>query len=185
MYLLKKTFNTDFFTVQEVQPEDVDTWLQNGVSLFSSEIHASYANTLLGIIAAPDWVPNYRQYGSILSLDYPFFRANDEATFNHAWLKIMASEARLRAIQKLTFVDDLFFSVSTLVAPPPAPWACLVDHQRQTVIVVDRTGQVFGGSEQSILNTLKHRYSFERELLFRNNRHLEMIEVNLGLKKRL
>ncbi len=111
MYLLQKSFNNDLFMVQEVQPEDVETWLENRVSLFASETHAAYAQTLLGTMQAPSWTPDFRKYGTILSPDFPYFCAKNVREFNDAWLRIIATEVRLRIMQKINFVDDIHFRI--------------------------------------------------------------------------
>ncbi len=180
MYLLQKSFNNDLFMVQEVQPEDVETWLENRVSLFASETHAAYAQTLLGTMQAPSWTPDFRKYGTILSPDFPYFCAKNVREFNDAWLRIMATEVRLRIMQKINFVEEIHFSISDIMNPPPAPWLCLVDRESQKVLVVDRTGMALGGSEKNLVTAVKHKFRFTRDLLASSGKHLEMIEVHLG-----
>ncbi|MGN5060574.1 hypothetical protein ACTG2K_21825 [Aeromonas caviae] len=92
----------------------------------------------------------------------------------------MATEVRLRIMQKLNFVEEIHFSISDIMNPPPAPWLCLVDRESQTVLVVDRTGTALGGSEKNLVMAVKHRFRFNRDLLAPSGKHLEMIEVRLG-----
>ncbi|HGY5248294.1 TPA: hypothetical protein ACNU2W_004573, partial [Aeromonas salmonicida subsp. pectinolytica] len=85
-----------------------------------------------------------------------------------------------RIMQKINFVEEIHFSISDIMNPPPAPWLCLVDRKSQKVLVVDRTGMALGGSEKNLVTAVKHKFRFTRDLLASSGKHLEMIEVHLG-----
>jgi hypothetical protein len=178
MYALSKLPGRDAFSVVVVQPFDVEFLFRQNVALFHQELHAEYANSVLGKMEAPLWQQNYDRYGKILHIREPYFIPHSMAEFTNEWLRVMVHEARTRlsrygfSPQQTTFMMDI-------QKPAVTPWYILKLENEH--VVVDKNGRVIAAKSTERVNELSS-VTFIEELWGVSGVHLEFVDTS-ALKK--
>jgi hypothetical protein len=166
MYALSKLPGRDTFSVVVVQPFDVEFLFRQNVALFHQELHAEYANSVLGKMEAPLWQQE------------PYFIPHSMANFTNEWLRIMVHEARTR-LSRYGFSPQQTVFMMDIQKPAVTPWYILKLENEH--VVVDKNGRVIAAKSTERVSELSS-VTFIEELWGVSGVHLEFVDTS-ALKK--